>query len=126
MPESSNAIAPPQTQFSSGLTPGKLPGVDGRSWAARRYRELVAQMSADLGGDLTAASTAVICRAATLITWAEQAEAGFARTGKIDVQQYTTAINALRRLLADIGLDRKARDVTPDLNDWIAAREEAA
>jgi len=122
MTAESTALAPPQTPFSSGLTPGRLPGVDGRTWAARRYRELVANMASDLGGELTTAKQAIVCRAAALMSWCEQAEAAYANTGKLDVQTYTTSVNALRRLLADIGLDRVARDV-PDLRDWLRQRE---
>ena len=56
--------------------------------------------------------------------WAEQSEAHFAKTGEMDVQQFTTAVNALRRLLADIGLERVARDV-PSLDEWMRKRESA-
>ena len=80
-------------------------------------------MATDMGGDLTAASTAIVCRAATLVTWAEQQEGEFANTGKMDIQQYATAVNTLRRLLADVGLERKARDLTPTLAEYAAARE---
>jgi len=117
MPETSKPKAPPKPEFSTGLTPGRLPGVDGRSWAARRYRELVANMADDLGDDLTVAKQAIVCRAAALVTWTEQAEAEFARTGKLDIQSFTTAVNSLRRLLADVGLERRARDLTPSLRE---------
>ena len=81
-------------------------------------------MESDLGGNLPAAKQAIVLRAATLIAWAEQAEAHFANTGEMDVQQFTTAVNALRRLLADIGLERVARDV-PSLDEWMRGREQA-
>jgi hypothetical protein len=122
MPEQSTAVAPPQTPFSSGLTPGQLPGVDGRTWPARRYRELVANMSSDLGGELSTCKAAVVCRAASLMAWCELEEAAHANTGKLDIQVYTTAVNSLRRLLSDLGLERVARDV-PDLRDWLRQRE---
>ena len=86
---------------------------------ARRYRELVTSMANDLGGDLPIAKQAVVNRAATLIVWAEQAEAEFANNGELDTQTYTTAINSLRRLLADLGLDRQAKDITPTLEQYI-------
>ena len=123
MTTKSQPIAQTKVEFSAGITAGQLPGVDGRTLAARRYRELVSGIASDLGGDLSIAKQAIVCRAASLITWAEQAEADFAKSGKLDVATYTTAINSLRRLLADIGLDRQAKDV-PDLKDWLAAREQ--
>lgn len=122
MTTESTAIEPPQTQFSSGMQAGRLQGVDGRTWAARRYRELVGAMASDLGGDLTAACTAIVCRAATLVTWCEQQESEFAKTGEMDVAQFTTATNTLRRLLSDIGLERKAKDV-PSLQQYLQNRE---
>ena len=123
----SQTKAPAKTNFSTRQGNGSalLPGVDGRSTMARRYRELVAAMESDLGGNLPAAKQAIVLRAATLIAWAEQAEAEFARTGEMDVQQFTTATNALRRLLADIGLERKVRDV-PDLRQWLESKKESA
>ena len=42
----------------------------------------------------------------------------------MDVQTYTTAVNALRRLLCDLGLERVARDVTPPLSDYLKAKAE--
>ena len=118
----SQTVAQTKVEFSAGIIAGQLPGVDGRTLPARRYRELVANMAADLGGDLTMAKQAIVCRAAALITWTEQTEADYAINGKMDISQYTTATNALRRLLADIGLERVARDV-PDLHDWLRQRE---
>jgi len=122
MTTKSQTIAQTKVEFSAGIIAGQLPGVDGRTLPARRYRELVANMAADLGGDLTMAKQAIVCRAAALITWTEQTEAEYANNGKMDISHYTTATNALRRLLADIGLDRVARDV-PDLQDWLRQRE---
>ena len=37
----------------------------------------------------------------------------------IGIGEFTTATNALRRLLQEIGLERKARDVTPSLREQI-------
>ncbi|QKK02743.1 MAG: hypothetical protein HND55_08840 [Pseudomonadota bacterium] len=113
--------APSKPNFGAGMTPGRLPGVDGRTWAARRYREIVEHISADTGGDMPTAKAAIVCRAAALATWCEQAEAEFVRTGELDTATFTTATNTLRRLLLDIGLERVARDVTPTLAEYIEA-----
>jgi hypothetical protein len=96
-----------------------LPGVDGRSAGARRYRELAGELARDLGGDPSGAQQAIIRRAATLSVWCEQAEADFANGKDLDIQAFTTATNALRRLLADLGLERKAKDITPDLATYV-------
>jgi hypothetical protein len=61
----------------------------------------------------------MVCRrAATLAVWCEQAEAEMAAGKDIDIGEFTTATNALRRLLQDIGLERKAKDIT-DLHSYI-------
>ncbi|MCF6225769.1 MAG: hypothetical protein L3J22_05620 [Xanthomonadales bacterium] len=122
MHNDSNQIGAVKPEFSAGMSPGKLPGVDGRTWSARRYRELVAHISSDLGGELSMCKTAIVCRAAALMTWCEQEEAEHAISGKLNIQVYTTAVNSLRRLMADLGLERVAREV-PNLSDWIRAKE---
>ncbi len=49
-------------------------------------------------------------------------EARLATGEVLDVQTYTTAVNALRRLLGDLGLERVARDVTPPLADYLKSK----
>jgi hypothetical protein len=117
MTAESQTIAQTKVEFSAGIIAGQLPGVDGRTWPARRYRELVACMSSDLGGELSTCKAAIVCRAASLITWTELQEAEHANSGKLDIQVYTTAVNSLRRLLSDLGLERVALDVTPSLSE---------
>ena len=89
-----------------------LPGTDGRSALARRWRDIASQLTADIGGDPSEAQSLIARRAATLGVWCEQCEAGLAGGGELDIIAFTTATNALRRLLADLGLERRARDVT--------------
>jgi hypothetical protein len=122
MTAKSQTIAQTKVEFSAGIIAGQLPGVDGRTLPARRYRELVSSMASDLGGELSTCKAAVVCRAASLMAWCELEEAAHANTGKLDIQVYTTAVNSLRRLLSDLGLERVARDV-PDLRDWLRQRE---
>ncbi|WP_295047476.1 hypothetical protein [uncultured Paracoccus sp.] len=116
--------APLKAQFKTKRGNGAfmLEGVDGRSMMARRFREIATAIEADLGGDLTEAQRAIAARAVTLAIWAEDAEAALARGEDFDVATYATAANAMRRLLADLGLDRRAKDVTPALSDYIAGK----
>jgi hypothetical protein len=95
---------------------------DGRGVAVRRYRDLLAALVSDLGGDPSEAQAIIARRAATLAVWCEQAESDMASGNPIDIGSFTTATNALRRLLADLGLERKIRDVTPTLAAYIAAK----
>ena len=116
--------APPPPQFSTRRGTGAivLANVDGRSMMARRFREITAGIESDLGGDLTEAQRHIIARAATLACWCEERETELAQGQEFDASQYATVSNAMRRLLSDLGLERRARDVTPDLRDYIAGK----
>ena len=114
---------PPAKQGRSRLTNGAtLPGVDGRSAWVRRLRDLINLHTADLGGDVTVAEAAIIRRAATLIVELEQLELKFATAGEAQPQQlelYQRTANSLRRLLEAVGLERRAKDVTPSVAAYV-------
>ena len=97
-----------------------LSGVDGRSQLARRFREIVTGIESDLGGDLTEAQNQLVARSATLAIWCEEREGELATGAEFDAGQYATISNALRRILADLGLERRSRDVTPTLDQYLA------
>ena len=96
-----------------------LSDIDARTAAYRRFAELVTSYSSDLGDDLSTAESAIVQRIVSLQVWLENAEVVYAETGELDIATYTTASNAMRRLLTDIGLQRRARDVTPDLHRYV-------
>ncbi|MFC7699638.1 hypothetical protein ACFQX9_23420 [Bradyrhizobium sp. GCM10028915] len=99
-----------------------LEGVDGRSAPARRYRDVLAELISDLGGDPSGAQSAIARRASALCVVCEQAEAEMVAGGVLDLAEFTTAANSLRRLLSDLGLERRARDVTPSLASYLASK----
>lgn len=104
-----------------------IDGVDGRSAEARRFRDVLAALVREAyADDPSEAQRAMARKAAALVTWTEMLEARLAGGGEFDVAAYTTACNTLRRLLVDIGLKRQPRDVTPTLDQYLAAnyREE--
>jgi hypothetical protein len=105
-----------------------LPGVDGRSTWVRRLRDLIDLYQADLGGEdaVSEAERSIIRRIATLTVELERMEAGFAVAGEALPDQldlYQRTANSLRRLLEAIGLQRRARDVTPDPLEYAARTE---
>lgn len=124
MPKASPNISKPKPQGATRMgTQGTiLHGVDMRTHGGRRFKELCADLVDHLCDTPTAPQLAIIRRAAALAVWCEQAEAEQAQGGDFDVASYTTAANTMRRLLSDLGLERKARDVTPDLASYIAGR----
>ncbi|MHC2792591.1 hypothetical protein ACVINZ_001603 [Mesorhizobium jarvisii] len=85
--------------------------LDGRSALARRYRDLVAAFSADLGDDLTEAQRQLVRRAASISVWSEEQERRVISGDDLDAGPLITAANTLRRLLSDLGIKRAV--VTP-------------
>jgi hypothetical protein len=71
----------------------------------------------DLGGPdfCSAAETAIVRRAAVLITECERLEQKFALAGEADADEldlYARVAGGLRRLLETVGLQRRPKDVT--------------
>jgi hypothetical protein len=109
-------------QSRSRVTNGAdiLAGIDGRSEAARRYR--------DLGGiALSEARMQLVRRFAATAVLAEATEARLVNGEVIDVTEYSQLSSTLVRLATRIGLDRVPRDITPaTLSDYVAARRAEA
>ena len=124
MTKTSPKIVQPKPQGATRIgTQGTiLQGVDMRTNGGRRFKELCADLVHHLCGDATAPQLAIIRRAAALAVWCEQAEAGQAKGDDLDIAAYSTASNTLRRLLTDLGLERRATDVTPSLTAYIGGR----
>jgi hypothetical protein len=100
-----------------------LSAIDGRTRSMQRVRSLMAAIEADLGGSdhLTLGQRQLCQRAAVLGALIEDLEARWAAGEVIGVGDYLAAINAQRRVLATLGLQRVARDVT-DLNEYLAGK----
>jgi len=85
-----------------------LPNVDGRSRAARRYRDVLDTLIAEYGA--TSESDLSLCRvAASLSVELEQREAKAIRGETLDLSAMVTAGNLLRRLLRDLAASQRAR-----------------
>src|SRR5258707_15804775 len=116
-------IAKPSPKSRSKLSNGSaVLNADGRSATARRYRDVLAELISDLGGDPSGAQTAIARRASALCVVCEQAEAEMVAGGVLDLSEFTTAANSLRRLLSDLGLERRAKDITPSLSQYLASK----
>ena len=117
-----------QSKGRSRITNGRelLPGVDGRSLWARRFRDLLNLHLSDLGGadNASEAEKSILRRSAALTVELELLEARFAvkETGA-DPEQldlYSRMSNTLRRHLEALGLRRRPKDVTPSVERFIA------
>ncbi len=99
------------------VTNGKalfLDGVDGRTLAARRYRDLFHSFVSDLGGMEVAseAQLQLARRCATMSCQAEVMEAEFIAGDDTDLEQYLHLVGTLSRALSRLGIERKVLDVT--------------
>jgi hypothetical protein len=115
-------------RYRSQTTNGRklLPGIDGRSAWTRRCRDLIHAHVADLGGvdNCSAAERSIIRRASVLTVELERLEARFATAGEAsadDLDLYQKTAGSLRRLLEAVGLQRRSRDVTPSLAEYLAS-----
>ncbi|AWI57034.1 hypothetical protein [Sinorhizobium fredii] len=112
--KSAPAATLPPTQRSAVTNGARLfvEGQDGNSPWYRRYKDLVTEFTRDIGGDPSEAQKQLIRRAASLSTWCEAQEVRLTNGEEVEIGPLTTASNSLRRILADIGLERKPRDVS--------------
>ena len=100
--------------------------VDHRSRAARRFRDIYASLAQHLGGEeqISEVRRHLARRASALTVWCEAEETKLVtedKTGSpFDPQVYATAVNSLRRLLLDLGLNPAMRDITPDLHKYLS------
>jgi hypothetical protein len=101
-----------------------LDALDGRTAGARRARALVEAIEADLGGSdrLSEGARQLVQHAAILGAVIEDCEARWLGGGSVDMADYLAAIGGQRRLLTTLGLQRRARDVTPDLQAYLDAK----
>jgi len=110
---------------------GLLPNVDGRTFWVRRFRDVNALHLADLGGqdNCSVAEQSIIRRAATLTVELERMETRLAQASEVPdsaLHTYQQCSNSLRRLLEAVGLQRRARDVTPpNLQTYLRNKEAA-
>ena len=107
-----------------------LPGVDGRSPWVRRCKDLICEHVSDLGGldNCSAAERSIVRRCSVIAVELEQLEARFALNGVADpsdLSLYFAGSNNLRRLLEAIGLQRRSRDMTPELNEYLRTHYDA-
>jgi hypothetical protein len=86
---------------------------DGRKRVARRFRALTEAFTADLGGKLSHADTALVRQAAAMTVRAEQAQAALLNGQTVDDDQLVRLSNAATRILTALGAQRARREKRP-------------
>jgi hypothetical protein len=99
-------------------------GMDGRLGPARRFRDILEQIECDLGGpDILSEGQRQLCRrAATLSFTAESMEVDAVSGKTFDIDLFGQLVDRLGRCLQRLGLERKARDVTPALQSYLQSK----
>jgi hypothetical protein len=117
MPRTSTGIESRKSHARSRVSNGRdiLPGVDGRSQIARRYRDISTAIFADAGGieRCSEARQQLIRRFAACSVIAESMEAELANGKPINIAEHSQLSSTLTRLASRIGIDRRAHDITP-------------
>jgi hypothetical protein len=102
--------------------------LDQRTLAAKRAHQLIAAISRDLtGGDtdqLTEGARQLVKHAAILGTMLESAEHAWLSGEPVDLNSFYTALNSQRRILVTLGLERRAKDVSPNLAQYQAMKRQ--
>lgn len=108
------------------VRPLSLADIDRRTAAFRNSQALLADILSDLGGaaNASAGQRELAQRAAVLAAMIADSEARWLRGDIIDLGNYLASVNAHRRVLATLGLERRARNVTLSPLDY--ARQKAA
>jgi hypothetical protein len=122
--------APDRQRFArSRVSNGKdlLPGIDGRSLVARRYRDIASAVLLDQqnGQPISEARLQLIRRFAACACLAEQMEARLANGETIDISEHSQLCSSLFRLAQRIGLGRTPKNITPTLEEYLEAKRNA-
>ena len=125
------AAMPPASRSAKTNGRRRFVDGDGRSPWARRWRDLKALYCADLGGEdtLSEFQLGLVGTAATLRCELERLEGRLSLGDSIDTDLYGRVAGHYRRICSELGIERKARDITPptlaEIADEIHATREA-
>ena len=104
-----------------------LPDIDGRSGIARRYRDIVSAILVDQGGvDRCSESRKQLIRRFAAAVISEQMESRLANGEQINISEHAQLASTLVRIAQRIGINRRYKDITPALPDYLDAVETEA
>src|ERR1700692_1863181 len=125
----SQLVARHLKQGRSAVTNGKrtLIGVNASSKYGRRYRDLIAAYSSEIGLPLGASETAMVRQAAALAVRSEMMQAQIVNGEQINPDDLIRICSEVRRILDAIAAKaRERKPAKPTLADYIANRETTA
>jgi hypothetical protein len=103
-----------------------LPGLDGRSASARRFRDLVSAFIADMGGvdHCSDIKLGLLRRLAAVTVQSELIEARMINGEDVDIGTLCTLASTTVRLSQRLGLERVAKPIGPSLGDLLRRDQE--
>jgi hypothetical protein len=103
-----------------------LQGVDRRRRLVKRFNEICSAIETDQGGGerLSEARMQLIRRFAATACLAEQLESRLANGEEINSQEHALLSSSLVRLVAKIGINRTAKNITPVLDQYVLDHQE--
>ena len=124
-------LAKPSRTTRSRVTNGSalhLGEVDGRSEAARRFRDVLAEIVSDLGGSdtLSEGQRQLARRAALMSVQGEKMEAAAVAGEAFDLDAFGALSDRLGRVFNRLGLKRVAREVRSPILDHFSRPPERA
>lgn len=125
MPQATGKLQDIPASYASGY----LSRLDGRTAVAAEMRARWSQVTDDLGGEasLSYIQKSLVERALWLEWFIAAQERTMAEGGDVDIGRVTQATNTLLGLYRQLGIERRAKDVTPpSLATYLAARAAAA
>jgi hypothetical protein len=111
----------PRPHRATKVQPLTRAALDGRSNAAKNFARIVSGIENDLGGrdQLSTVETALIEAFAGATIHVNELNALLLLGEAIDLADHAAAISAMVRVAARIGLRRRPRDVTPNLEEYL-------
>lgn len=110
----------PTRTTSSGIS---LPRFDARTRSSRRYRALLEELSAEVGGQLSPIDRELIAQAAALALRAEQIREAIVAGGPVDADEAIRLTSECRRILLRLKAKAtKNKPAVPSITDWLASQ----
>jgi hypothetical protein len=105
-----------------------LPDLDGRTAAARRFRDLVSAYLVDMGGidQCSEIKLGLLRRLAATTVQSEIIEAQMINGNAVDVSALCTLASTTVRIAQRLGIERVPKNVTPTLHEYLDGHAEEA
>lgn len=124
MPHAHKPVARSSTTNRSAVTNGSklLVGIDGRSPAARRFRDLIQLYESEIGADLTEVERGLVKQAAALTLQNEQLQAAIVNGKPVDADTLIRLSGEARRIVTSLQKRRgRGHGTAPsDIGDLVA------